>query len=194
MMNEALALRWKVETERLWLLPLTGEDLDRLAEGRGHLEKALGLAPSGLETSETIQKEMRDALRHWRAFVREHPKDYRWGTNWEIIRREESRSIGGIGMSGLPDEEGKVTIGYVIDDRYQGKGYASEALKGLVGWAFRHEKLRALEALTPKTNRISQRVLEKNGFQPLKEIEFQGIEIIAWFLFREAVPNPGFSN
>jgi len=185
--------RWKLKTDRLWLLPLVGEDLDLLAEGRGQLEKSLGLEPSGLETSNTIQKEMRDALRHWRSFVRKRPQDYRWGTNWEIIWQEKKVSIGGMGMSGLPDEEGKVTIGYVIDDRYQGKGFATEALKGLIGWAFQNDDLRALEALTPKENLPSQRVLEKNGFRPLKEMEFKGMEIIAWFLLRDAVPDDSSS-
>jgi RimJ/RimL family protein N-acetyltransferase len=61
-------------------------------------------------------------------------------------------------------------VGYFIDMPYRNKGYASEALKGLIDWAKQDSSLSNL-ADTPVDNNSSEKVLEKNGFQQFGEIE-----------------------
>jgi len=169
-----------LRTGRLLLLPLDRDDLERLQTGRPQMEDYLGLKRSGLEHSATLRREYRDAMRFWLDYARTHPADYAWGTNWEIVRTAENRSIGGMGFNGLPDADGRVTVGYAIDERYQGRGFATEALKALCRWAFEHPKLREISALTPAANRASQRVLQKNQFQPGRAFSLNGLQLLAW--------------
>lgn len=59
----------------------------------------------------------------------------------------------------------KGEVGYRVGEKFQKKGYATLALKGLVTLARNELKLHRLEAGTAVDNLSSQRVLEKNGFR-----------------------------
>jgi [ribosomal protein S5]-alanine N-acetyltransferase len=57
-------------------------------------------------------------------------------------------------------------IGYRIKANERGKGFATEAVKLLVGYLFSTNKgIERLESITDTENVASQRVLEKNGFK-----------------------------
>jgi RimJ/RimL family protein N-acetyltransferase len=55
-------------------------------------------------------------------------------------------------------------IGYFLDEKHNGKGYTTEAVKLLVGYAFNELKLHRIEAGVMPHNLGSIRVLEKSGF------------------------------
>ncbi|AEN88788.1 GNAT family N-acetyltransferase [Priestia megaterium] len=55
-------------------------------------------------------------------------------------------------------------IGYFLDQHHNGKGYATEAVKALVCYAFEELHLHRIEAGVMPRNVPSQRVLEKAGF------------------------------
>lgn len=69
-----------------------------------------------------------------------------------------------LGFKGPPDNDGAVEIGYGIAPAYEGKGYTTEVVCALVGWAFSQPGCLAVTANTQQDNPASQRVLEKNGF------------------------------
>ena len=77
--------------------------------------------------------------------------------------------MGGIGFAGLPDNHGTTEIGYALDQKFRGKGIATEAVQALSEWAFQDADLRMIRAETPVDNVGSQRVLEKNYFQKTGE-------------------------
>jgi RimJ/RimL family protein N-acetyltransferase len=77
--------------------------------------------------------------------------------------------VGGIGLAGLPDNEGTSEIGYALDQKFRGQGIATEAVQALTEWAFQDAGLQVLRAETPVDNAGSQRVLEKNRFQKTGE-------------------------
>ena len=85
-----------------------------------------------------------------------------WFTYWLIIVREENISAGMLGFKGYPDAEGSTEIGYGIDPAYQNKGYMSEAVQALIGWAFAHPFCKTITA-TEVENPASKRLLEKLG-------------------------------
>lgn len=85
-----------------------------------------------------------------------------------VILNETKSVIGDIGFKGLPDDSGAVEVGYFINGEYREKGYASEALKAICEWAFSHESIHIIKAVTDQDNIPSQRVLEKNGFEMIK--------------------------
>lgn len=92
------------------------------------------------------------------------PKNRLWYTAWEIFLREDNTSIGDLGLKG-PQKNGAVEIGYGLSEPYWGKGYATEAVRVLIDWAFSQENVYFVEAETAPENAASQRILEKLKFQ-----------------------------
>lgn len=91
-----------------------------------------------------------------------HPEQWDWYAVW-MIELTDGTHIGELCFKGL-DKNGIAEIGYGIAESYQGKGYASEAVSGMIGWAFQNPDVTALEAETSPDNSASKRVLEKCGF------------------------------
>jgi RimJ/RimL family protein N-acetyltransferase len=153
----------KLQTPRLTLIPLNHEQLlVWLQSGRKDLEKMLDLQSNPWKLELFYEQETRQALSdYWIPQTAKFPLDYYWYTNWEIILNTSSCSVGGIGLAGLPDNEGTTEIGYVIDEKFRGLGIATEAVKALSDWAFLDSGLQLLRAETPVDNEGSQRVLEK---------------------------------
>ena len=153
-----------LSTHRLRLIPLNLSQLRLLRQDRQLLEQKLGLQPSNMVMDKVIAEEIRDAMYFWELSIVEDHVNYPWHTTWEIILLAENRSIGNVGLSGLPDEKGETGVGYSIDLNYHNRGYMTEALKALMQWAFQNIKLKRILAETNASNFPSHRVLEKCGF------------------------------
>lgn len=85
---------------------------------------------------------------------------------WYLATRDDPSELTGIcGFKGRPDEFGSVEIGYSILDCYQRRGFATEAVQRLVGWAFSHHNVNEVCAETLPHLSQSIGVLQKNGFK-----------------------------
>ncbi|MBR8840014.1 MAG: GNAT family N-acetyltransferase [Stigonema ocellatum SAG 48.90 = DSM 106950] len=87
-----------------------------------------------------------------------------WG--WYVVLNELEKErvlIGCAGFNGYPDTEGKLLLGYSVLDDYQGKGYTTEAVGGLLSWAFEQPQVMSVIAETFPNHAASIRVMEKNG-------------------------------
>lgn len=84
-----------------------------------------------------------------------------WGY-YQLVRREDGRAIGGIGFTGPPDASGTVEVGYGLIPDARGKGYAAEALRGIIAVARAHGATRVI-AQTSSDNIASQRTLRNVG-------------------------------
>jgi len=154
-----------LETNKLKLIPLDAHNLRYSIEDRRKMERNLGVKITDTELEEPVKEVMRTSLK----MVLENKKDYLWFTNWEIVLKKENRIIGGLCFKGRPDEQGRVEIGYGMQDEYRCKGYTTEAVKELINWAFIQEKVLSVIAETEKDNLPSHRVLEKMGMQKYQE-------------------------
>lgn len=154
-------------SSRLTLIPLDHSLLQIWRQaGREAVEKELNLQPNNISLEKFYDQEMEDALvNYWLPMTHKFPLDFMWYTNWEIILTASSCSIGGIGLAGLPDNAGTTEIGYALDQKFRGLGYATEAVDTLARWAFQDPGLRVIRAETPCENVASQRVLETNLFR-----------------------------
>ncbi|MEU8842361.1 GNAT family protein [Streptomyces roseus] len=87
-----------------------------------------------------------------------------WGA-YAIVREQDRRAIGGIGFHGAPDAEGNAEVGYDLVPSARGNGYVTDALKGLVVWAFAQPGVTALHAEVDADNAPSHAVLGRAGFE-----------------------------
>lgn len=156
------------------MLPLNLDDLKVLLISRANLEKRLGLNLSGFRTGggDAFDEEFKTALREYVIpKVEENSETYLWYTHWLILDTDRHVIVGGIGAAGVPDKEGRAMIGYYVDEREEGRGVASEGLRLFIEWLGKDAALKEVVADTQVHNIASQRVLEKNGFILLGEVE-----------------------
>jgi ribosomal-protein-alanine N-acetyltransferase len=81
-----------------------------------------------------------------------------------LVEGEKREAIGNIGFKGKPDESNTIETGYSIVENHQRKGYASEAVAGLIEWALNQPRIEKVIAETLTDGFPSQKVLKKNGF------------------------------
>lgn len=77
-----------------------------------------------------------------------------------------------IGDTGLNEVEGnsiEVEIGYGICSKYSGKGYSTELLKAMTEYIVETFEIKVLYGRVMHGNNSSVRVLEKNGYEFVKE-------------------------
>jgi len=106
----------------------------------------------------------------WIARVRNSKAPDPWTYGYEILLQRQGVSIGSAGFKGPPDSNGMVEIAYMIEPAYQGRGYATEAAQGLVGFALADQRVRLVCAHTRTDNSSSIRVLEKCNFHCVGEV------------------------
>lgn len=107
-----------------------------------------------------------DALPLFAAMLRRDPGLAGWlSWYWVLIGPDTSpRALIGCGGFTSRPVSGVVAIGYSLLPGYRGRGYATEAVKALVQWAFSHTEVREVVAETLPDNGPSIRVLERCGF------------------------------
>jgi RimJ/RimL family protein N-acetyltransferase len=76
----------------------------------------------------------------------------------------DGQIIGGLSLSFINWTIRRMNIGYWCSVNYQGKGYATEALNGLVDFAFVHLKAQKLLIVCDSENTKSIKVAERSGF------------------------------
>jgi len=82
-----------------------------------------------------------------------------------IILKEQARLIGNCGIRMRNLDAHEADIGYELDSRYWGQGYATEAARALLGFGFGELRLHRIWAYCIAENVASARVLERIGMQ-----------------------------
>lgn len=83
---------------------------------------------------------------------------------WAVLDREAGELVGEAGLKPLEDKGPEIEIGYAFTPPVWGRGYATEAGRGVVGEAFGPLGLDEVVAVTREDNIGSRRVLAKLGF------------------------------
>jgi RimJ/RimL family protein N-acetyltransferase len=78
-----------------------------------------------------------------------------------VCLREGDELIGHVGLSPL---RGEVEVGYAIEERRQGRGLASEAVRAAAEWGVQRFGLARILGIVAPANAASCRVLERAGF------------------------------
>jgi ribosomal-protein-alanine N-acetyltransferase len=112
--------------------------------------------------------------------LRQRPAAWSSGAEyyWIITLPSEERVIGAISTRVL---QHTADVGYLLDRRHWGYGYATEATRAIVDWAFSVPSIRRVWATCDTENLASARVLEKAG------LELEGT-------LRRAIVRPNLGN
>lgn len=152
----------KIETSHLTLRPFEEGDLDDLFE----YSQVPGVGEAaGWKHHE--KKEESEAVLN--VFIKGH-------RTFAIVETESGKVIGSIGLepsASVYNSAGIGTnindIGYVIGQNYWGKGYATEAVRGVLGYAFCVLYLDAVTCGVFAGNEASKEVLKACGFKLVTE-------------------------
>ncbi len=88
---------------------------------------------------------------------------------YAIFSADESEVLGGTGLH--PRTDGGVEIGYWLDRRQQGQGYATEAARALVDEAFRHIDIERVQIRCDPRNARSSAVPARLGFVHIETLD-----------------------
>lgn len=145
-----------LETERLLLRPPEFGDAPAIARWLGDFEVAKNLAtiPFPITT--------RDAEHLVKQAIEDRAKGEAY--SFAILRKDSGRLLG---FCSLTLKNGTYVIGYWLGRPFWGHGYATEAVKKLISFAFKDLKAESIEAGWVDDSPASARVLGKLGFRPL---------------------------
>jgi len=156
-----------VRTPRLDLTPMSADEIDALLAGDASRLNAL----TGARFREPAPPPyMADALPVVRDRLRARPAEAPWW-NWLIVDRASGEAVGSVAFGGPVGQDGAVLVGYAMYADYEGRGYATEAVRALVGWAFGQPGVREVRALAPVWNTPALRVAENVGMRPVASDE-----------------------
>ena len=149
------------ETKRLAVRKLRDEDADQLYEN--HLDDEVRKwFPNECYTD---REEALDAIRFFAGCVEKEKMPFVLG----VELKETGELIGDTGISEVEGRPEETEIGYCIGQKYRGRGYASELLDAVSGFAASRFGFRTIWGRVVHGNGASAKVLEKNGYTFVRE-------------------------
>lgn len=159
-MNQSIDLKQKLSGQNIFIRLLNVDDaeesLQLQVENKDFFEKYSMERSPDFYTLESTRKRLQ-----LMADNAKQDLDYLFG-----IFTNEDQLIGTINLFAVM--RGSIQsafVGYFLDERHNGKGYTTEAVKLIVKYAFEELKLHRVEAGVMPHNIGSIRVLEKAGFE-----------------------------
>ena len=153
-----------VRTDRLNIAPLGLSAIEAIVAGDA--SKLERLTDAVFPRPAAPPPYMTDALPVVGERLHAHPEETAWW-NWLVVERETRRAIGSVAFGGKPDIDGAVLIGYAMYPEFEGHGYATEAVRAMIGWAFQQPGVKVVRALAPVWNTPAVRVAENVGMHPV---------------------------
>ena len=82
-----------------------------------------------------------------------------------MVRTRDRVAVGYINFHGPPDDAGRVELGYTVFEEHRRRGYATEAVQAMIGWAgVEHGVRRFLLSISP-SNQPSLAIAARLGFE-----------------------------
>lgn len=160
-MNQSIDIKQKLSGQNVYIRLLNVDDaeemLQLLVENKEFFQKYAMERTGDFYTLESQQKRLQMLAENAKQDL-----DYYFG----IFTMEENRLIGTINLfSVIRGSIQSAFVGYFLDEKHNGRGFTTEALKMIVKYAFEELKLHRVEAGVMPHNIRSIRVLEKAGFE-----------------------------
>lgn len=149
---------WPLETERLTLRPFEPTDLEALHE----IHSDEGVA-RWLYTEPRTLAETRDVLSR-----KVEGSALRREGDWlsaAAVLRGTGELVGDLSLNWASEEHRQGELGFLVHPRHQGRGYATEASRPLLAFAFEQMGFHRVVGRLEARNTASARVLEKLGMR-----------------------------
>jgi ribosomal-protein-alanine N-acetyltransferase len=157
-----------VETERLSIRQITDEDALNLLKVLAD-PIVMQYSTVGVHTEEQIYDYIVNCKNQY---------DLNGYGHWTIYNSITNEFVGVCGLNKHKvDTDDVIHINYRLATDQQGKGYAVESTFGILGFAKKCLKLKAVHALIESANISSVRVVNRTGFQFIKSSVFRGFKI-----------------
>lgn len=113
------------------------------------------------------------------------------GIRWAIVPVGAAVSVGTVGLTLSPSEDGIAELGIVIARPQWGQGIGSTAARMAVRYALFDLGMREIRAEVLQRNPASIRLLEKAGFSKVRDLPPTDVEPEAMVLYALSRPHPG---
>jgi RimJ/RimL family protein N-acetyltransferase len=167
-----------IETERLLLRELLLSDVDGMFELDSNPNVHLFLGNKPVKDIEQSLCQIKN--------IQQQYKEFGIG-RWAVILKETDEFLGWSGIKFIKNEINKhkdfYEIGYRFIEKHWGKGYATEAGKAFINYAFDVTKVDAVYAYADAGNENSRKILEKLGLQYVNSFEYEE-ELEVWYELR----------
>ena len=165
-----------IRTAHLDLILFTPETLDAVLSGRASSIDGVALPADWVRRSEKVLRRRLDQ-------VTRDPECAQWLLR-AMVRRETRELAGRIGFHGKPgsnalDALDAVELGYSVESAFRRRGFAEEAIRGMLTWAQAQSIFRFVLSIGP-TNTPSLVLATKLGFTEVTRVvdEEDGPEIV----------------
>jgi ribosomal-protein-alanine N-acetyltransferase len=166
----------KLQTERLILIPFTTQICKNLINDDFSDLYNMGLIKGKSWPDEDVLETLPKILTN--LSLVEAPTGFE---SWMIIKKDTLEIIGDLGFKGFNYEKENIDIGYGVIKEERGNGYAEEATKTLIKWAFTQDIVKEITARCLIDNTSSIKLLKKLNF----EITKNDNEMMHWLLQKD---------
>lgn len=155
-----------IETERLILRPHTIEDIEPSYQMNLDEQVSEFTGDGGVVSFEEMERRIKEDV------LGDYAK-HGFG-RFAVVEKSSGEFIGFAGLKYLEDMA-EVDLGYRLISSKWGKGYATEASRACLDFAFNELELQRVVAMVLPENAGSIRVLQKLGFQYEKDVAEEGL-------------------
>ncbi|MED1597256.1 MULTISPECIES: GNAT family N-acetyltransferase [Bacillus] len=156
-----------MNTKRLYMRKPRLEDVDAFYQIVKNNEVGKWLAISRGMSPEETEQYIGKFIAHW--------NEHNFGV-WLIFNPITREMMGHCGLRYIDGTE-DLEIMYLLDPKFWGKGYATEAAHASIQYAFHDLKVKKLTARIRIANEKSKNVLEKAGFKYTHDVDFDGHQL-----------------
>ncbi|KEK23103.1 GNAT family N-acetyltransferase [Bacillus gaemokensis] len=156
-----------IRTERLFMRKPSIEDIDEFYEIVKNNEVDKWLAVSRGMSREEAEQYVGKLIEHW--------NQNGFGV-WLVFNTTTGEMMGHCGLRYI-DGTKDVEIMYLLDLKFWGNGYATEAAQAAIQYAFHTMKINRLIARIRSANDKSKNVLEKSGFKYTQDVNHEGHQL-----------------
>jgi RimJ/RimL family protein N-acetyltransferase len=159
-----------LETERLVLREITQDDFDDLFAIWSDAE-TMRFYPATLD---------HQGMREWIERNSKRYEQYGHGM-WAVTLKSDGKFVGDCGLTiQAVDGVEELEVGYQFNKKYWGHGYATEAARGCMDYAFNRLGRRRIISMIRPENIPSRRVAERNGLKIEKELFWRGFQHLVY--------------
>jgi RimJ/RimL family protein N-acetyltransferase len=154
-----------IETDRLYLIPLTAQQLRLWVENIPALERELNC----IYCAEPITGIFLDIVKSQLEITMNDEDNYLYHSFWFLVRKTDRIVVGSTDFKDVPNEHNEIEIGYGLGKTYEHNGYMTEAVQAMCEWAMKQKGIIHIIAETDIDGVQSQNILKRCGFVKYKQ-------------------------